>query len=78
MIQRSLTFPEIGLIASTRVALGIGIGLLVANRLNADQRKAAGLALIAVGVTTTIPLAMSILGNRRDSHLSDNELPEVA
>jgi hypothetical protein len=80
MIPRSLTLPEIGLIATTRVALGIGIGLLVANRLNEDQRKGAGLALITVGVATTIPLAIGIIGQKKgaDAPITDDDLREVA
>lgn len=61
MFERKLTGPEIGLIAGTRVALGIGIGLLLSNRLNNDQRKAAGLALTLFGALTTIPLAVGVL-----------------
>ena len=64
MKERSLTPPEIGLIAGTRVALGIGIGLLISNRLNKDQRHSAGIALLAVGVVTTIPLLMHVLGKQ--------------
>ncbi len=45
------------LIAGTRVALGAGIGLLLSDRLTEDQRKAAGWALLAVGVLTTIPIS---------------------
>jgi hypothetical protein len=62
MKERSLTLPEIGLIASTRVALGIGIGLLISNRLSKDQRKAAGWALFSVGLVTTAPILAGILG----------------
>jgi hypothetical protein len=54
MKERTLTLPEIGLIAGTRVALGAGIGLLISDRLNKDQRKAAGWALFGMGVMTTI------------------------
>jgi hypothetical protein len=60
--ERSITIPEIILIAGTRVALGVGIGLLIADRLNKDQRKGAGWALFGVGVLTTIPLARAVLG----------------
>ena len=56
LIQRAFTIPEIMLIAGTRVALGVGVGLLLSDRLNKDQRKAAGWALLAVGVVTTIPI----------------------
>jgi hypothetical protein len=64
MKERSLTTAEIGLIAGTRIALGIGIGLLISNMLNKDQRKAAGIALLAVGVATTVPLVMHVFGKR--------------
>ena len=61
MRERSLTIPEIGLIAGTRVALGIGIGLLLADRLDSDQRRGAGWALLAVGALTTIPIVAGII-----------------
>jgi hypothetical protein len=60
--ERGLTIPEIILIAGTRVALGTGLGLLMADRLNKDQRKGAGWALLAVGVLTTIPIMRGVLG----------------
>jgi hypothetical protein len=64
MQQRSLTLPEIALLGGTRVALGAGVGLLVSNKFNKDQRKAAGWALFAVGALTTIPIVLGILGKR--------------
>ena len=64
MIERKLSIAEILLIAGTRVALGVGIGLLVSGKLNSDQRKAAGLALALVGGLTTIPLAIGVFGKR--------------
>jgi hypothetical protein len=62
MIERKITIAEIILIAGTRIALGTGIGLLLASRLNNDQRKAAGIALALVGGLTTIPLALGVIG----------------
>jgi hypothetical protein len=62
MKERTLTMPEIMLIAGTRVALGVGIGLLLADKLNEDHRRGAGWALLAVGVLSTIPLVMNVLG----------------
>jgi hypothetical protein len=67
MIERKLTIAEIILIAGTRVALGVGIGLLLSRRLNDDQRKASGLALALVGGITTIPLAIGVFG-KKDSN----------
>ena len=61
MRERNLTIPEIGLIAGTRVALGIGIGLLLADRLDSNQRRGAGWALLAVGALTTIPIVAGII-----------------
>jgi hypothetical protein len=61
LTERGLTIPEIMLIAGTRVALGVGLGLLISDRLNKDQRKGAGWALLAVGVLSTIPIARGVL-----------------
>jgi hypothetical protein len=62
MKERGLTIPEIMLIGGTRVALGVGLGLLIADKLSHDARKGAGWALMAVGVLSTVPLAMNVLG----------------
>jgi hypothetical protein len=62
MKKRTLTLPEIGLIAGTRGALGAGLALLLADKLNDDQRKAVGWTLFLVGAISTIPLAVNVLG----------------
>jgi hypothetical protein len=67
MKERQLTLPTIMLIAGTRVALGVGLGLLLADRLTAEQRRSAGWALLAVGALTTIPLAAEVLGGTPSS-----------
>lgn len=59
--ERRLTIPELMLIAGTRVALGVGIGLLISDRLTKDQRKGAGVALVAVGIMTTGPIVRHVL-----------------
>lgn len=66
MIRRTLTLPEIGLIAGTRAALGAGIALLVADRLSRDQRRAVGWTLVAVGGLSTIPLVAHVMFGRSD------------
>jgi hypothetical protein len=60
--ERVLTIPEIVLIGGTRVALGVGLGFLIADKLSRDARKGAGWALLAIGALSTVPLALDILG----------------
>jgi len=61
LTERSLTIPELMFIAGTRVALGVGVGLLISDRLNDDQRRGAGWGLLAVGALTTIPIVAGLL-----------------
>jgi hypothetical protein len=67
MKDKQVSLPTIALIAGTRVALGAGLGLLLADRLNPDCRRAAGWALFAVGALTTIPLVAEVLGGSQPS-----------
>ncbi|MGH8617564.1 MAG: hypothetical protein ACREUW_07705 [Burkholderiales bacterium] len=66
MFKAKMALPEIALIAGTRGVLGAGIALLVADKLTAEQRKAAGWTMTAVGVLTTIPLVLGVLARRID------------
>lgn len=61
LTQRAVTIPEIMLIAGTRVALGVGVGLLISDWLNKDQRQAAGWALLGVGALSTVPIVRGLL-----------------
>ena len=65
MKKAKLTLPEIALIAATRGMLGAGAGLLLADKLNEDQRKAIGWTLLLVGAVSTIPLAIEVLSKRQ-------------
>ena len=64
MKTSELTLPEVGLIAATRGLLGAGIALLLAEKLNEDQRKAIGWVLLVIGAISTIPLAIDVLSKR--------------
>ena len=75
MRPRMVTLPELGLIAGTRVALGAGLGLLAADKLNHDQRRAVGWTLLAVGVLSTIPLAAGVVFRRDDSEEEELYVP---
>ena len=61
-----LTRPEFAFIVATRGMLGAGIGLLVSQRLNEVQRRSVGLALLAIGLVTTIPAAAAVFGRRAE------------
>ncbi|HVA49807.1 MAG TPA: hypothetical protein VNH11_25795 [Pirellulales bacterium] len=62
MREARITLPELGLIAGTRGALGAGVGLLLADCLTHEQRKAVGWTLFLVGAISTVPLAFEVLG----------------
>ena len=65
MITTELRLPELGLLAGTRGLLGAGVALLIANRLNETQRKDIGWTLVAIGVITTLPLALMVFDRQR-------------
>ncbi|HTP65930.1 MAG TPA: hypothetical protein VMJ66_11110 [Geobacteraceae bacterium] len=65
MKETHLTFPELGLIAGTRAALGGGVALLLSDKLTREQRKAVGWSLFLVGAITTIPLGILAFAKRR-------------
>jgi len=62
MRTKTLTLPELALIAGTRGMLGAGIGLLLAGKLTPEERRAVGRTLFFVGVATTVPLLMAVFG----------------
>ena len=64
--ERKITLPELILIAGTRAAIGLGVGLLVKEKLNKDQRRGAGLALVILGGLSTIPLALGFFSKREE------------
>jgi hypothetical protein len=57
---KTLTVPEIALIAATRGAIGFGAGLLLADKLRLAKRKALGWSLFLSGLASTIPIAMHV------------------
>jgi hypothetical protein len=61
MTSRIVTLPELGIIAGTRVAMGVGIGLLLADHFLPTRKRTIAWTLITVGVLTTIPLAAAVL-----------------
>ena len=75
MRETRITLPELALVAGTRAALGAGLGLLLADRLPGDRRRAVGWTLLVVGVLTTVPLAFEVLSRLRPSPAGGPESP---
>ena len=61
----SLGIPELGFIAGTRAALGAGLGLMLADRLNRPRRKKVGWVLLTIGAVTTVPLVVNLVRKAR-------------
>jgi hypothetical protein len=57
---KTLTIPEIAIIAATRGAIGFGAGLLLADKFKRTNRRTLGWSLFLSGLATTIPIAMHI------------------
>lgn len=55
-----LSPPRFGFVVGTRVALAMGIGLLVSRKLSDSRRRALGKTLVALGALTTIPAALFV------------------
>ncbi len=61
---RSVTVPELALIAATRGMIGFGAGLLLANKINRNKRKVVGWSLFLSGLASTVPIAMHVFGKK--------------
>ena len=59
---KSVTVPELALIAATRGAIGCGAGLLLAGKFERQRRKILGWTLFLSGLASTIPIAMHVFG----------------
>jgi hypothetical protein len=64
---KSVTVPEIGLIAATRGMIGFGAGLLVANKIKRERRKVVGWTLFLSGLASTVPIAMHVFARKDGS-----------
>jgi hypothetical protein len=73
-----LNFPTFGFVVATRALLGVGIGLLVADRIPPERRRAIGMTLVAIGAATTIPAAIAVTRSRhRSTEFDDSHRPEL-
>jgi hypothetical protein len=65
----ALNLPTFGFVVATRAMLGVGIGLLLSERLPAERRRALGLTLVGIGAATTVPAIAAILRARNQPTL---------
>jgi hypothetical protein len=81
MQSLTLTVPEFMFVVGTRAAFGAGIGLLVADKLDSDQRRAIGTTLALLGAVTTVPAVMAVFRSRNGSDAppepAERALPEA-
>jgi hypothetical protein len=56
-----LNVPTFGFAVATRAAIGVGVGLLLADRLPADRRRRLAIALLTIGAATTVPIVNAII-----------------
>ncbi len=56
----SMSYSELGIFAATRGMIGIGLGLMLSNRLSRNKRRVIGLPLFIAGALSTIPIVRSL------------------
>lgn len=66
MREVRLPFPLLALVVLTRAILAGGIALLLADKLNSQQRKAIGRTMFLIGAVTTLPLGILVLSKRSE------------
>ena len=65
------TLPLDGLLSLTRASFGLGVGLLIAERLNRPARQATAIALVSLGTLAVIPLLVKMAMARINRPESD-------
>ncbi len=68
--EADVTLPEMALVLGTRAALGIGLGLCLANRFSEDGRRAVGGTLLLAGVLGAAVIASEVFDHPRTFHFS--------
>jgi hypothetical protein len=68
-----MPLPLIFAIAATRGLLGVGIGLLISEKIGRKHRRMVGGTLAAVSALSTIPLAIGMFRRARKMKAVDGE-----
>jgi len=67
MSKLVLNVPTFGFVVATRAMIGLGVGLLMSDRLTADGRRVVGATLLAIGAVSTVPALFAVLHGRREA-----------
>ncbi len=55
--------PVSGVVAFSQVAVGLGIGLMVADRIGHNARRGLAIGLVSAGVATLVPVVWGVISN---------------
>ena len=55
--------PVSGVVAFSQVAIGLGVGLIVADRIGHNARRGISIGLITAGVATLVPIVWGVVSN---------------
>jgi len=66
--------PVSGVVAFSQVAIGLGVGLLIADRIGHNARRSAAIALLGVGVASIVPLVVGVTSNISNRPGSSREM----
>jgi hypothetical protein len=63
MESRTFNIAQLFMLAGTRAALGLGVGLLISDRMSSEMKRKVGWSLVGLGALSTIPFAIKIFSN---------------
>jgi len=66
--------PVSGVVAFSQVAIGLGAGLLVADRMGQSVRRTAAISLVSVGVAALVPIIWGVVSSFSHRPGSDREM----
>ena len=66
--------PVSGVVAFSQVAIGLGVGLLIADRIGQNARRGAAFALLGVGVASLVPVIVGVTSNLTNRPGSSREM----
>jgi hypothetical protein len=60
MLKSSEQLPLDGLLTLTRTAFGLGVGMLMADKIKRPVRQAAGITLLSIGALAAVPFVVKL------------------